>query len=124
MPAKTVYGEDTVLVKPTTWAQNIVKKHNIESRWEDHPEVTKDIKIDWECMHSVTKSHYRLHERIAFMKTLWSTYMYEHRRMCYKFSPASENNCAFCGRKIETQHHVLCECQGEKVAVIKQLEKI
>ena len=46
--------------------------------------------------------------------------MYEHRRMCYKFSPASKNNCVFCGRKIETQHHVLCECQGEKVAVIKQ----
>ena len=40
--------------------------------------------------------------------------------MCYKFSPASKNNCVFCGRKIETQHHVLCECQGEKVAVIKQ----
>ena len=114
-PTNIQYKDNIVTVALQAWARTNVQCSNSKQYWEYHNDWTEGINIDWKCLVSVTKAHSQLYKRVAFMKTLWSTYSYSNKRMEWRLIPPSEGKCIFCNEKVETQQHVLCECQGERM---------
>jgi hypothetical protein len=119
-PVGVYYQDKPVTVALQTWMRTNICCANTRVYWDKHPEMNSGIDIDWECMASITKGHRYLYKIIAFMKTLWSSYAYNHKRMMWKLIPPCDNKCIFCGNIAETQHHVLHDCRSVDLQNIKK----
>ena len=83
----------------------------------NYPLALRDIEIDWACMKSVAKRHHCLWQRKQSMKLIWELYAYQNLKLLRGQCKPSEANCMFCGSHIETQEHVLHECDHQTVNV-------
>ena len=115
----TYYKHSLINVSLMQWMRDTVQYHNTKQYWYTHPDVIDGIQINWDSMSSVTTAHHKLHKRISFMKILWKSYAYNHKRMCWKLIPPSDNKCIFCNKRVETQEHILTECMGSHISEIK-----
>lgn len=78
----TYYKHSLINVSLMQWMRDTVQYHNTKQYWYTHPGVVDGIQINWNSMSSVTAAHHKLHKRITFMKILWKSYAYNHKRMC------------------------------------------
>ena len=116
----TYYKHSLINISLMQWMRDTVQYHNTKQYWYTHPDVIDGIQINWDSMSSVTTAHHKLHKRISFMKILWKSYAYNHKRMCWKLIPPSDNKCIFCNKRVETQEHILTECMGSHISEIKK----
>lgn len=88
----TYARNEPLLVALPIWIRGDVRSINSMRHWNEHPDLTNGIKVDWKCMKSVTAGHRYLHQRIRFMKVLTDTFAYSQRRMQWRLLAPSKNN--------------------------------
>ena len=116
----TYARDEPLLVALPNWIREDVRSINSMRYWNEHPDLTNGIKVDWKCMKSVTAGHRYLHQRIRFMKVLTDTFAYSQRRMQWRLLAPSKNKCVYCDTPGETQQHVLTECTSAELGAMRE----
>lgn len=117
-----MYHKDTPIVQTFgKWARDAAALKLSKQYFSSHHEIAlKGVRVDWNCMKSVTKHNKHMWQKIKTMRMMWSLYAYQNIKLSRGHCNPSDTKCKFCGKHTETQEHVLTECQHEELQTIRE----